>query len=81
MTIKKTTLEAIIEKYNASNPNNLLTQKNIDLAIKINELRKQRDDLAKKGDQKNYQQTSKELFEIMDNNNQARFFAEMIKNI
>jgi len=81
MTIKKTTLEAKIEKYNASNPNNLLTQKSIDLAIKINKLRKQEENFAKKGNQKKFQQVVKERFEIMDNNNQARFFAEMIKNI
>jgi len=79
-TTLKTLLETKIKEYNFSNPGTPLTQKNINLAININKLRKQREYFRNKPDVINFEKVTKELFDITDNNEQARFFADMIKN-
>jgi hypothetical protein len=74
-----TTLQTKIEEYNYSHPKNQLTQENIQIALLINNLRLKREIAVLKKDEVSWDEITKELNQIIDNNNQARFFAEMIK--
>lgn len=76
-----------IKEYNYSNPATPLTKVNFDLAIKINKIRKQLKDLVTKvhsGEdiKKNTQKHKKLTKKLMtyNENDQARFFADMIKH-
>ena len=74
-----TTLQTKIDEYNYSNSSTPLTQENIQIALLINNLRLKREIAVLKKDETSWNKLTEELDKLADNNNQARFFADMIK--
>jgi hypothetical protein len=74
-----TTLQTKIDEYNYSNSSTPLTQENIQIALLINNLRLKREIAVLKKDDISWNKLTEELDKLADNNNQARFFADMIK--
>ena len=77
--IMSTTLQTKIDEYNYSNSSTPLTQENIQIALLINNLRLKREIAVLKKDDISWNKLTEELDKLADNNNQARFFAYMIK--